>query len=122
MLSYNKFMLGGNATSDAELRYTEGGTAVANFGVAFNMKFKNANGNQVEQVHYFDCVIYGPRAEKLSPMIKRGTACFVEGPLIQQTWKDTRTGQNRSKHVLRVELFNFTDPAPKNQQEAHDPY
>jgi len=35
----------GNLTNDPELRYTNNGTAVANFGLAINTRIKDADGS-----------------------------------------------------------------------------
>ena len=41
MANLNKVFLIGNLTRDIELRYTPGGTAVANFGLATNRRWRD---------------------------------------------------------------------------------
>jgi len=43
MASFNKVMLMGNLTRDPELRFTANGSAVTNFGLAVNRKFKQGD-------------------------------------------------------------------------------
>ena len=50
MANLNKVFLIGNLTRDPELRYTPGGTAVANLGIAVNRKFKDSTGELKEEV------------------------------------------------------------------------
>ena len=50
MANLNKVFLIGNLTRDPELRYTPGGTAVANLGLAVNRKFKDSSGELKEEV------------------------------------------------------------------------
>ena len=41
----------------------------------------------------------------------------VWGMLRQDKWQDKSTGDNRSKHVIRVEEFEITDSYKKNDVE-----
>ena len=43
---YNKIILAGNLTRDVEVRYTQGGSAIGNTGIATSRKFKSATGEQ----------------------------------------------------------------------------
>ncbi len=134
MLRYNLIMIAGNVTKDTEIRYTAGGSAVMNFGIAYNESFTNNLGLKTDKAHFYDCVMFGKLAEKLSQMIKKGDGGLVAGKLKQETWTDKNTGQERSKHVIYVDTFNFTtsnankseltfveenipEPAPRPQQQ-----
>ena len=39
-MSYNRVILVGNITKDIELKYTQSGTAIGSFGIAYNEKYK----------------------------------------------------------------------------------
>ena len=54
----NNITLVGNLTRDPELRYTNGGQAVASFGVACNRRYQQ-NGEWKEQVSFFNVVAWG---------------------------------------------------------------
>ena len=41
---YNKIILAGNLTRDIEIRYTQGGSAIANTAIATSRKFKSVTG------------------------------------------------------------------------------
>lgn len=59
-------MLIGRSTNDLQVRTIEStGTAVVNFTVATNRKFKNKDGNVMEDAEYHRCVAYGRGAEVL---------------------------------------------------------
>lgn len=93
----------GNLTRDPELRYTPGGVAIANFGMAINEKWNNADGQVQEKVHFVDCSMFGKRAETVNEYFKKGSPIFVEGSLDYQTWETD--GQKRN--ALKVKVFNF---------------
>jgi len=90
----NHVILVGRLTRDAELKYTQSGSAVANIGLAVNRRRKN--GDQwVDEVNFFDVTLWGRSAEGLSNYLKKGTRIAVDGELRQNRWQ--QDGQNRSK-------------------------
>lgn len=82
----------GNVTRDPELRFTPGGLAVCNFGVAVNRK----RGDE-EQTSFFDVTAFGDLAEHVAELPK-GCRVVVVGRLEQQTWD--KDGEKRSKVVI----------------------
>lgn len=100
MASYNRVILVGNITRDVELRYTPGGTAVTELGLAVNDKRKNAQGEYVDEVTFVDCTAFGRTAEVAAEYLSKGSPVLIEGRLKLDTWEDKNGGGKRSK--LRV--------------------
>ena len=98
MASYNRVILMGNLTRDIELKYTPGGTAVTDAGLAVNNKRKNQDGDWVDDVCYVDVTLWGRTAEVASEYLSKGSPVFIEGHLKFDSWETD--GQKRSK--LRV--------------------
>lgn len=69
--------IAGNVGRDAELRSTQGGDKVLNFSVAVD-NGKDKDG-QKRQPTWFDCSLWGKRAESLEPFIKKGSKLVVSG-------------------------------------------
>lgn len=87
----------GNVTRDPELRFTPGGQAVANFGVAVNRRWQNKQTTAWEEsTSFFDVVCWGELGENVSESIGRGTRVIVTGRLEQRSW-ETEGGEKRSK-------------------------
>ncbi|XP_065198801.1 single-stranded DNA-binding protein-like [Sycon ciliatum] len=107
MASFNKVMLMGNLTRDIEIRHTSGNTAVGNFGLAVNRKFKTQSGEQREEVSFIDCTVFGRGAETLSQYTQKGDALFIEGRLKMDEWQDKSTGAKRTKLGVVVENFQL---------------
>ena len=105
MASYNRVILMGNLTRDPELRYTPGGTAVANFGIAINRRFKTEDEVR-EEVDFFDIVVWGKQAENCSEYLSKGRSVLVEGRLQQNRW-ETSEGQKRSKVEVVANTVQF---------------
>lgn len=100
MPSLNRVFLAGNLTRDPELRYTPGGTAVAQFGMAVNRKFKNREGQLQDEATFVDIEVWGRQAETSSEYLSKGSPVLIEGRLKLDTWESKQTGERRSK--LRV--------------------
>jgi single-strand DNA-binding protein len=88
----NTVTIVGNVTRDPELRFTPGGAAVTNFGVAWNQK--KADGE--EEVSFFDITCWRNLAENVAESITKGTRVIVYGRLDQRSW-ETPDGDRRSK-------------------------
>jgi single-strand DNA-binding protein len=82
----------GNVTRDPELRFTPGGAAVANFGLAWNRKGQNDE----EIVSFFDITCWRGLAENVAESITKGSRVVVYGRLDQSSWED-KEGNRRSK-------------------------
>lgn len=82
MASLNKVLLIGNTGKDAEMRYTQSGMATSSFSLACSYKSKGA-----EQTEWFNVVLFGATAEKLSQYITKGKPLYVEGRLQTRTWE-----------------------------------
>jgi single-strand DNA-binding protein len=107
--SFNKVMLMGNLTRDVEIRHTSGNTAVGNFGLAVNRRFKTQSGEQREEVTFIDCEAWGRTAEVMSQYLSKGRSVFIEGRLKLDQWEDRNGGGKRSKLSVVVENFQFVD-------------
>lgn len=97
MANGNNVDLVGNITRDPELRFTPGGMAVAQFGLAVNRRRQDRNTNEwKEETSFFDVVSYGTLAENVSESLARGSRVMVTGRLEQRSW-ETQDGDRRSK-------------------------
>ena len=106
MANFNRVILAGNLTRDPQLSYTPSNTAVCEFGMALNRRWRDRDGNQKDEVCYVDLTTYGPRAETLNQYMSKGRSLLVEGRLRYRQWTN-KEGQNRSKLDVVVENFTF---------------
>ncbi|WP_437205988.1 single-stranded DNA-binding protein [Planctomicrobium sp. SH664] len=107
MASFNKVILVGNLTRDPEVKYTTGGTAVAEIGLAVNRQWFDKQSNErKEEVTFVDVTLWGRQAEVAGEYLAKGRPVLIEGRLQLDSWDDKTTGQKRSK--LRVVGENMT--------------
>src|SRR4029078_8105392 len=101
MASFNKVILVGNLTRDPEVKYTTGGTAVTEIGLAVNRSWFDKQSNQrKEEVTFVDVTLWGRTAEIAGEYLSKGRQVLIEGRLQLDSWEEKTTGQKRSK--LRV--------------------
>lgn len=79
-MSLNQILLIGNAGRDAQLRYTQNGSAVANFSMAVNRRYQVRDETR-EDTEWFNVAAWERQAEWVSERVKRGTRVFVDGRL-----------------------------------------
>jgi single-strand DNA-binding protein len=128
MPNLNQCNLIGNLVRDPELRVTPKGTAICQFGLAINRKFKTDSGGEQEEVTYVDCEAWGKAGENIAKFCTKGRPLYVGGRLKLDQWEDKTTKEKRSKMKVVVEQFQFlgdgqragTAPASKPASEAPD--
>jgi len=94
MSSLNKVMLIGNLGKDPEIRYTQNGTAVANFTMATTDRWTDGTGERQEKTEWHRVVVWAKQAEIVGEYLKKGRQVYVEGSLQTREWTD-REGQKR---------------------------
>lgn len=109
MADFNKVLLMGNLTRDPEVRYGSGTerNAVCKFGLAVNRRWRNANGDQQEEVTFVDVVVFGRQGDTCGQYLSKGRPVFVEGRLSLSSWEDRETGQKRSRLEVVGERVQF---------------
>ncbi len=94
MADINHVVLVGRLTRNAELKYTNSGAAVSKFSIAINQRRKK-DDQWVDEVSFFDIVLWGKSAEAINQYLVKGKQVGVEGQLRQDRWE--QDGQSRSK-------------------------
>ncbi len=106
MASFNKVVLVGNLTRDPQVRYTTGGTAVGEIGMAVSRQWFDKQTNQKkEETTFVDVTLWGRQAEVAGEYLAKGRPVLIEGRLQLDSWEDKDTGQKRSK--LKVVAENM---------------
>ena len=106
MASFNKVILLGNLTRDPQLRYLPSNTAVCEFGLAMNRRYKDRDGNQKEEVCFVDIEAFGRQAEIINQYMTKGRSLLVEGHLRLDSWTG-QDGQKRSRLKVIVDNCQF---------------
>lgn len=98
MSNINTVAVSGNLTRDPELRTFGDDGKVANLGIAVNRQRKDASGDYVDEVSFFDVTVWGNFAGLTARKLRKGDSATILGRLEQQTWE--KDGEKKSKVVI----------------------
>ena len=109
----NRTVLVGRLTKDPDLRYTNSGKAVANFTLAVNRSFKNAQGEQ--EADFIMCQIWGKPAESLANYMSKGSRIGVDGRIQTRNYEND---QGHRVYVTEVVADNVQFLESKSEQQG----
>ena len=104
--SVNKVVLVGHLGGDPETRYTPSGAAVANFNMATNESWRDANGELQDKTEWHRCVLFGKSAELAGELLKKGHLVYLEGKLQTRNWED-KDGVKRYTTEIVCDIFTM---------------
>jgi len=97
----NKVILIGNLGRDPEVRFTNGGQAVANFSIATSESWTDkSSGQKQEKTEWHRIVVWGKLAELCGEYLKKGRQAYVEGRLQTREWTDKEGKKNYTTEVV----------------------
>jgi single-strand DNA-binding protein len=131
MKDLNMVFLMGNLTRDPELRYTPNGQAVANFTIATNRVWKDAEGEQKDSAEFTDIVVWGKIAENVTNYLKKGRRVHVIGRLQTRSWEAQDGSKKYKTEVIATDVtfldrkeasssFEGVDAAPEDDSHQAD--
>src|SRR5690625_2409789 len=109
----NITVLVGRLTRDPELRYTQNGTAVANFNLAVDRPF-----SKEKETDFINCVAWRKQAENLAQYMKKGSQIGISGRI--QTRNYEKDGQR--VHVTEGVADNIQFLDSRNSSEKSNSY
>mgnify|MGYP002065115475 CR=1 FL=1 len=120
MASVNKVIILGNLGADPELRYTNSGTAVANFRVATNDRWTDKNGESQERTEWHNIVAWRGLAEICGKYLGKGRQVYIEGKIQTRKYQD-RDGNDR--YVTEIvasdmQMIGHKDDSTEQRQQA----
>ena len=118
----NKLFLIGRLTKDLgsdpqgrDFGYLQNGTCKGTISVAVNSSKKQGD-QYVEEVNYFNIVLWGKTAENLKPYLTKGQQVVVEAHLKQDRWTDQQ-GNNRSQISINAENIQLLGSKRDNSEQ-----
>lgn len=100
----NKVILVGNLGADPEVRFTQGGQAVANLRLAVSETWMK-DGQKQERTEWVRVVVWGKLAELCGEYLKKGRQCYVEGKLQTKEWDKDGAKQFATEVVASSVVF-----------------
>lgn len=112
---YNSVTLIGNLGGDPEIRYTPGGTAVCNFSIATTKRYKNKDGEKVEQTSWHKIVAWNKLAEICAEHLNKGQQVQVVGEIQYQEWTDK---ENVKRITTEINIHTMNMLGKKSDKSA----
>lgn len=105
----NVITIAGTVGKDAEMKSLNDGTAIAAFSVA------DSQGK--DKTVWWNCSMFGKRAESLGQYILKGTRVTVSGQVTEDTWTD-KNGLERKSMKVRVNDIALQSKSEPRQEAA----
>lgn len=107
----NKAILIGRLTADPELRYTQSGTAVANFRIAVDRPYTNQTGER--ETDFIPIVVWDKLAENCANFLAKGRLVAIDGRIQVRSY-DAQDGTRRWVTEVVANDVRFLDRGRDN--------
>jgi len=104
-----KVLLIGYLGRDPEVKYSQQGTAIAQFSVATTERWKDKGGELQEHTEWFAVKTFSRRAEIASENLHKGSRVYLEGRKRTESWNDKQTGAKHFRDLVYVDRIEFLD-------------
>lgn len=99
----NKAILIGNLGADPEVRYTQSGTAVANFTLATTETWTK-DGNKEEKTEWHKIVAFARLGEICGEYLSKGSRVYIEGRIQTRQWEDKDGNKRYTTEIVAREM------------------
>ena len=122
--SLNKVELIGRLGKDPEIKNLTNGSAVANFSVATNERFKDRNDVWQDRTEWHNIVAWQRLAEIVGEYVAKGSKVYVEGKLQTTSWEDRQSGERKYRTEIVARDLLLLGPRENSggdcQRPAHN--
>jgi single-strand DNA-binding protein len=114
--SVNKVILIGRLGRDPEVKYTQGGTAVARFSLATDEVWKDQSGEKQQKTEWHNIVAWNKLAEICGQYLAKGRLVYIEGRLQTRNWED-KDGNKRTTTEIRADNMVMLGGRPEEARQ-----
>lgn len=105
MASLNHCTFIGNLGADPDVRYTPGGTAVANFRIACTEKWKDReSGETKEETEWVRITAWSRLGEIAGEYLKKGSQVYIAGRMKTRKYTDKEGVERYTTEIIATEL------------------
>ncbi len=116
----NKVILIGNLGADPEVRYSQTGTAVANFRIATTETWKKQDGSKEEQTEWHKIVAFARLGEICGEYLSKGSKVYIEGRLQTRKWEDRDGNARYTTEIVAREMKMLSARGAGGGASSHD--
>ena len=110
-------ILVGHVGKDPEVKYLEGGVALARFPLATSDSYKNKEGQKIETTEWHNVVVWRGLAEIVEKYVRKGKLIYIEGKIKTRQYGD----ENNKKYITEIvaeEMTMLGGPRTDNPEPA----
>lgn len=100
----NRVTLIGTLGKDPEMRYTQGGQAVATFSLATNESWTDKEGQKNDRTEWHRIVVWGKLAELCGQYLSKGRQAYIEGKIASRKYQDKQGIERTSYEIVAREV------------------
>ncbi len=102
--SVNKVILVGRLGKDPEVKFTQGGVAIARFSMATDETWKDQSGERQQRTEWHNIVAWRKLAEICGQYLNKGKLIYIEGRLQTRSWDD-KEGNKRTTTEIQADTM-----------------
>ena len=111
----NRVVLVGRLTKDPEFRTTPNGVSIANFTIAVNRTFTNAQGER--EADFINCVVFRKQAENVNNYLSKGQLAGIDGRIQSRSYENKEGNRVFVTEVV-CDSVQFLEPKGNNNQNV----
>ena len=108
----NRVQLTGRLGQNPEVKHLNNGSTLARFSVATTERYKNKQGERVDDTQWHNVVVWGNLAEIAEQYLQKGKEVALEGKLVHRRYEDKDGNQ---RYVTEVVAHEFLMLGKKDQ-------
>jgi single-strand DNA-binding protein len=121
MPSVNKAIIVGLVGRDPEIRYMPSGKAACNISIATSSKYKDKNGDAVEDTQWHRVQFFDKLAEIVGQYVKKGSPIYVEGRIKYGKFKNKDGVEQNTCDIVATEMQLLGSREGGQQSAAPEP-
>ncbi|MCX6337512.1 MAG: single-stranded DNA-binding protein [Bacteroidetes bacterium] len=112
----NKVQLIGNLGQAPAIKTTESGKKLAQFSVATNESYQNAQGEKVTETQWHQVVAWGKLADIVEKYLIKGKEVAIEGKLVNRNYTDKQGVKHYATEVVASDLLMLGTNKPAEKE------
>ena len=96
----NHVQLIGRLGNNPEIKIFDSGKKKATFSLATNDRYKDADGNSIEDTHWHNIVVWGKKVDVIEKYLSKGSEVALSGKLINRNYEI----DGRKKYVTEINV------------------
>ena len=104
-----KVLLIGYLGRDPDVKYSQQGSAIAQFSVATTERWKDKDGIPQEHTEWFAVKAFNRLAEIAGEHLHKGSRVYLEGRKRTESWDDKQRGAKHYRDLVYVDRIEFLD-------------